>query len=132
MILIQIDGPPVPWAAARITHRGSFSPRYKEKEMARWQIKSWYNRLDVIQGAVSLTFVFHMPIPVKTSKMKRLQMLSGVIKHTCGPDVTNMVKHAEDCLKGIVIADESQVYKINAEKIYSETAKTVIQIVVLP
>lgn len=55
-------------------------------------------------------------------------MLAGIIQHTKKPDTTNLVKFAEDTLKTIVIEDDSQVFRLTASKIYSETPKTVIKI----
>jgi Holliday junction resolvase RusA-like endonuclease len=118
----------VPWAAHKGYGRRAYNPRFKEKEFYQWQIKSQWNRVNPIASGVTLDFLFHMPIPVGTSKVKKRQMLSGMIQHTKKPDTTNLVKFAEDTLKKICIEDDSQVTKIIATKIYSETPKTVIKI----
>lgn len=55
-------------------------------------------------------------------------MLLGQLHHIVRPDTTNLIKFAEDTLKGIVIEDDSQVYGIVATKIYSETPKTIIKV----
>ncbi len=69
-----------------------------------------------------------MPIPEGTSKVRRLQMLNGKIHHIKRPDASNLVKMYEDCLKGIIFDDDSQVVEFTARKIYSETPKVVIRV----
>ena len=128
MITLIIDGIPVPWAAHKGYGKRSFKPRFKEREYYRWQIKAQYNQEKPIAGPVRLSLSFHLPIPKATSKVRRLQMLNGVMHHITRPDVSNFCKFAEDTLKGIVIEDDSQVVEINAKKIYADIPKTVISI----
>lgn len=129
MILLEIEGLPVPWTPSRITRtRHAFNPKYKEKQYAQWQIKSQYNQEKPISGPVSLDLSFHMPIPAGTSKVKRLQMLNGKIFHIKRPDTSNLTKFLEDCLKGIVIEDDSQTVEIIARKLYAEKPKSVVKV----
>src|SRR5579885_1334624 len=118
---------PVPWAAHRGFGRKSFNPRFKEKEFYQWQIKSHFNQSSPIQGAVRVDAVYHMAVP-KTSKVRRLQMLNGMIHHLSRPDIDNLNKFLCDCLKTIVFEDDNQVVEINAKKIYGERPKTVVNI----
>jgi len=67
-------------------------------------------------------------MPKGTSKARRQQMLNGLLHHIKRPDCSNFIKFTEDCLKGIVIEDDSQVCEIIAKKIYGEIAKTIIQV----
>ncbi len=126
MILIELPNIPIPWAPSRITNKGAFSPRAKEKNFTRWQIKSIY-RNDPIAGYVVLNFLFIFPIPNSASKAEKEAMLSGEIIPTKS-DCTNLQKFSEDCLKGIVITDDRNVAKISSEKIYGEKEKVVIKI----
>lgn len=131
MILLTIDGLPTPWTPSRVTRtRHAFNPKYREKEYATWQIRSQFNQ-QPISGAVKLDIAFHMPIPAGTSKIRRTQMLNGILHHIKRPDTTNLQKFIEDCLKGIVIEDDSQVCEINARKIYAVAPKTVVQVFAL-
>ncbi len=127
MILLTIEGMPVSWKAHAGFGRRSFNPRYKEKEYYQWQIKSQWNQ-DIILSPLRLEFTFHLPIPSGTSKVRRTQMLNGMVHHIKRPDTSNLVKFCEDCLKGIVMEDDSQVTVLLAEKIYSLTPKTLIKI----
>ena len=128
MILIDLSGVPVSWKAHAGYGKRSFNPRFVEREAYQWQIKSQYNQLNPLRGPVRTHYTFHMPIPKTTSKIRRFQMLNGVMYHLKRPDVTNLIKFYEDCLKGIVFEDDSQVVEINAHKIYDERPRVVIKV----
>lgn len=128
MNLITIDGLPVPWKAHAGYGKRSFNPRFKEKEYYQWQIKSQWNQNIPLAGPIFLKVVYHMPIPLGTSKVRRLQMLNQKMFHIKRPDLDNCNKFLEDCLKGIVFEDDSQVVQIHARKIYSEHPRTVVEI----
>lgn len=128
MILIELSGVPVPWKAHAGYGKKSFNPRFIERETFQWQIKSQYNQLKPLGGPVRTNYTFHMPIPESTSKVRRLQMLNGRMHHIKRPDCTNLLKFYEDCLKGIVFEDDSQVVEINVRKIYDERPRVTIKV----
>jgi Holliday junction resolvase RusA-like endonuclease len=128
MILLQVDGIPVPWAAHQGFGRRAFNPRMKERMQAQWQIKAQYNQKQPLCGPLWAEFIFHIPIPKATSKAKRIQMLAGMIFPYTRPDRTNYLKFIEDCLNGIVISDDAQIVAGPVTKIYSETPKTIIKL----
>lgn len=128
MILLEVSGIPIPWNVKLGYGNKFYNPHKADKEKAKWQIKSQYNQIKPYEGPVKIDFCFHMPIPESTSKIRRKQMLSGLLHHLVKPDCTNMQKHLEDCIKGIVFSDDSQVVEITSRKIYSETPKSVIKI----
>lgn len=72
-----------------------------------------------------------MQIPLSASAKMKEKMASGEINHMKKPDATNLQKFMEDCIKGIIIADDNQVVKISSSKKYSETPMTEIRIEVL-
>ena len=76
-----------------------------------------------------MSFTFFMPIP-ESYRKKILKQIDekGFAFHCHKPDVTNLQKNAEDCLKGIVILDDNQVVEVFSRKEYGIEAKTVIQI----
>lgn len=126
---VIIEGLPVPWAAHKGYGKRSFNPRFKEKEYYQWQIKSQWNIAHPITGPVGLSIIYHLPIPKGTSKIRRLQMLHGRSHHIKKPDIDNLNKFLCDCLKTIVFEDDSQVWTLVAEKIYSDAPKTVVRII---
>ena len=128
MITLEIIHEPVAWAAHKGSGNRSYNPRFKEKQFFQWQIRTQFNRKSPITGPVKLVMVYHMPIPKATSRVRKAQMLNGLIHHIKRPDCSNITKFSEDCLKGIVIEDDSQVVELQVKKIYGEIPKTVIQI----
>lgn len=128
MAIYVLDGIPIPWKAHGGAGRRSFNPLYKERQYYQWQIRAQHNREEPITSPVRLDLTFHMPIPKATSGIRKQQMLNGVMHHIKRPDVTNLQKFIEDCIKGIVIEDDAQVVEVNARKIYSETPKTILKI----
>jgi Holliday junction resolvase RusA-like endonuclease len=128
MLVVTIPGIPIPWKGPVVTKRGCFSPRYKEMKIVREIVKEQYSG-EVCVDAVWCSFLFVMPIPSGTSQKKRKDMLAERILPTKRPDRTNMAKFYEDCLNGIVYADDSQIVDGPVSKVYGEDPKTVIAIV---
>ena len=60
------------------------------------------------------------PVPKSYSRSKRLACESNVIKHMVKPDVDNVVKAVLDAMNDCVYFDDSQVYKIEVEKRYTD------------
>lgn len=128
MILLQVDGIPVPWRAHGGYGRKSFNPRFREKEYYVWQLKSQYNQIEPIAAPVKMEYTYHMPIPITTSRMRRMQMLNGMMHPMKRPDLDNLNKFLSDCLIGIIILDDSQIVELKCSKIYSERPHTLIKV----
>lgn len=128
MILIEIDGIPVPWKAHAGYGKKAFNPRYKEREYYQWQIRAQYNQLNPLSGPVRVHYSYFMPIPIGTSKIRKLQMLNGLMHPIKRPDVDNFDKFLSDCLNGIIFDDDSQIVDKYSRKIYAERPKTLITI----
>lgn len=129
-ITVKIPGIPTAWAAPFFTGKRGISPKYREKEKSVWEIKKQYGG-NPVECPVSVIFTFYMPIPASESKKKKEKMRLFQIYHCKKPDTSNLVKFAEDCLKGIVIKDDNQVVRILAAKEYSENPETLITVLLL-
>jgi len=127
MIQLTVDGLPVSWLAHRGYGKKSFNPRFKEKQFYQWQIKSQWNQ-NTLSGPVHLEITYHMPIPQGTSKVRKTQMLNGLMFPITRPDIDNLNKFLLDCLKTICMEDDNQVYKITAQKIYGLAPKTIVKV----
>jgi Holliday junction resolvase RusA-like endonuclease len=123
MITLEIEGTPIPWASHQGYGRRSFNPRFKEKEMIRWVAKAQYIG-EPIKGPIKIYYKFYMPIPKSLSKSEK----EVLYFHTKRPDITNLIKFVEDCIKGIYFEDDSQVCEVVAEKVYSLRPRTVITV----
>jgi Holliday junction resolvase RusA-like endonuclease len=127
MIQLEIYGDLIPWAAPQKSRGRFYDPNSLRKDQIKWQIRAQY-RGELLAGATILEFTFFYPIPKATSKIKRKQMLNGVIVPTVTPDCSNLIKCYEDCLKGIVIEDDRIVCDILAKRRYADVPSVLIRI----
>lgn len=127
MIHIILPGVPVCWSAPYVGARGCFSKKTPIKNQIRPVVREQYDH-DPLQCAVSVDFVFFMPIPKATSKKKRYMMINDQVFHDKTPDRSNLVKFYEDVLQGIVYLNDSQIIDGNAAKYYGEIPRTEIHI----
>lgn len=124
MIKIIIRQTPVSQPRPRVTRWGCFDPSKEKKAWAKMQIADQIkNPLD---QPIYLKIFFYMPIPKSTSKKKQKLMEDGLIKHTKRFDLDNLLKFALDSMNEIAFKDDSQVYKVEAEKLYSHDPRTEI------
>lgn len=127
MIKLEINGVPTPWSAPRVYSKTTFSIHTPSKQKTQYLIRSQYNQKP-IEDPVALKLTFHMKIPESLSLKKREELTSRHCPHAKKPDLSNLIKFIEDCLKGIVIKDDNQVSIILGEKRYAEHPKTLIEI----
>ena len=133
MLALSIPGKPIAQARPRFVRRGKFVATYnpQETEAGRF-VLSVMSQLPAnfspFKGPLNLLCTFCLQIPVTTSKKKKEAMLAGRILHTKRPDCSNYLKFIEDCMNGVVWLDDSQIVRINAEKVYAEAPSTEIVI----
>ncbi len=127
MIELTIPGPPLPWKAAFVGSRGAYSPRYSISIEIKKIIRTLYQG-PILDEALIVDLIFHMPIPKSTSKKKRLLMISGIERPEGTPDRINMGKYYEDLLQDIVIKNDSKIVGGRVDKYYSEEPRTEIKI----
>lgn len=128
MILIEIDGNPIPWKSHGGFGKRSFNPRNGEREKIQWQIRAQYNQISPLTGPIRCSYTYFMPIPKTISNIRRLQMLNGLMHPIKRPDIDNLNKFLSDTLIGLIIEDDSQIVSLTATKIYGERPKTVIKL----
>jgi len=125
-MIIEIPGPPIPLQRARVSHNRFYDPQYKVKENMRWYVTREYGVLKPIEEPIFLELTFHMPIPKSWSKKKQAKFLNQ--PHAVKADLSNLIKFYEDCFLDIIWRDDSLIWKLNAQKIYSLVPKTIINI----
>lgn len=69
---------------------------------------------------IAVKVIAYFPVPASYSKTKRAACEANVIKHMVKPDVDNVVKAVLDAMNDCVYFDDSQVYKIEVEKRYTD------------
>lgn len=87
-----------------------------------------YPHFKIIEGRIKVTIIAYFDIPKSTSKVRKAQMLWGDISPTKKPDIDNIVKIILDALNKFAFQDDTQVTKLEVEKIYSETPKVYVKI----
>lgn len=126
-IRLIIDSVPVPWAAHQGFGRRSFNPRFKEKEYYQWKIKQKFSDKP-FECPIRIQVFYMLPIPKSASKKKRIDMINNNERHTKKPDIDNLNKFLNDCLKEIVFVDDNQVFEMFSYKCYGEEPKTIVKI----
>lgn len=120
-ILIELPGPPRGKARPRRAPNGKHV--YSDRESERYETQLKFaaklamNGNPPLEGPVAAALCAMMPIPGSWSKKRREQALSGELLPTTRPDLDNVLKHL-DGLNGIVFADDRQVVRATAAKVY--------------
>jgi Holliday junction resolvase RusA-like endonuclease len=70
-------------------------------------------------GAVRCDVTFFMPIPKSMRVRDRARAEAEDLPHTCKPDKDNLEKAVLDALRGVLWADDCQVFDGRVRKVYS-------------
>lgn len=110
---LRVDGKPIPQPRATQTWKGGRRHSYHVDngiELYRTLIVHAWRRLRVspLSGPVAIVFDFVLPRP---KKLMRKRMAMPSIWHESKPDLTNLMKGAEDALNdaGAFLVDDSQI-----------------------
>lgn len=126
---IVIPGPPIALKRPRfstITKR-VYNSQKAEMNAISFIIKSQYSGPQ-LTGPLKVTMHFFMEIPNSLSKKKK-ESINGK-PHTKHIDIDNIFKLYSDCITQAsnIIVDDSQFAEIYANKVYSNIARTEIEI----
>ena len=118
---VVITGKPTSYSRPRVTKTHTYNPKAREKESAAWEIKTEWNR-PLLEGIIELYITFYIKIPTNISRKAQLNLnLKPVMKR---PDLDNYIKFILDAAQDIIYKDDSQIYRIHAEKLYSINPRT--------
>lgn len=81
-----------------------------------------------LEGAISMDIKAYYPIPTSVSKKKREEMLTEKVAYLKKNDLDNTVKIIADSLNGIAYDDDKQIYRLSAEKYYSDKPRVEIEL----
>lgn len=87
-----------------------------------------YPHFEPFENRVTVKITAYFEIPKSTSKKKEEEMLENIISPTKKPDIDNIVKIVLDALNKFAYKDDSQITKLEVEKKYSKTPKTIVEI----
>lgn len=95
--------------------------RTREAEAEFSRLAAPYAPATPPDGPVRLGLVFLLPIPKSWPKWKRRAADVGWLRHRSKPDVSNLVKLAEDAMEaGGWFLSDSQIVELRASKCYAE------------
>jgi Holliday junction resolvase RusA-like endonuclease len=131
-ITVTIRGPAVAKGRPRFSRKGfaAYTPAKTREYEAHGRFAAQLAMGDrpPLAGPVSLTALIELPIPGSWSRRRTAAAIVGEIRPTSRPDVDNFLKSGMDAINGIVVADDSLVVKVAAEKKFGVDPKLVLLI----
>ena len=118
--------PIIDWRRAQKANRDAraFNPEYKKMKHYRAMVQEQLPEgFELLTGAIQLSITHYRPIPKYLIK----EVEEGD-PHCKKPDLTNLTKFSEDCVKGFVFEDDNQVALTIMNKEYSLFPRTEITI----
>ena len=129
---IKIDGKPKPQQRHRHTKKGfTYDPSSKDKKDLLTLIHSQAPKKP-FEGGITLYVRFCMPYVKKhyrTGKFSNELKPNPPLSYRIKPDIDNLLKFVMDAGNGVLWKDDSQIYKVDMEKIYSVIGYTNITVV---
>ena len=131
MIKFTIVGKPKALKRHRPSARGGYyDPSSKDKKQIWLQIAKWKPKMPIV-GDIMLKVIFTIPYPKKfyrTGKFKHLLKDNIPEYVSVRPDLDNYLKLLLDVMNKGFYVDDSQVVKLQAEKVYGMKGKTEVVI----
>ena len=132
-IVFEVQGAPVGWQRAGVNRWSGL--HYTQDKTRDAEIKTALAYKIAARGyrfpegaAVAVTIHAYYPIPQRTSKAKREEMIMGNLLPTVKPDVDNVSKLILDALNGVAYDDDKQVVGGTAWKWYSDNPHIVVTV----
>ena len=131
VIKFVLKGKPIALKRHRSTRTGRmYDPSAKDKKQMWLQIAKFKPK-HPLKGDIMIKLIFHMARPnahYRTGKFKHLLKDKVPEYHSFTPDLDNLVKMVCDVIQGKdrFIVDDSQICRIQAEKIYGKPKTEVI------
>lgn len=87
-----------------------------------------YPKFKPVEGRVEVKISAIFSIPKSTKKQDVQKMLENEISPTKKPDIDNIVKIILDAMNKFAFKDDTQITRLNVEKVYGTEEKVVITI----
>lgn len=81
-----------------------------------------------IAGPLRMSLFVRMAVPKSWTKRQREDALSGCLRPTSKPDLSNVIKAIEDGLNGVCYLDDAQIVRLQAESWYAPTPGVTVEI----
>lgn len=102
-----------------------------EREETLAALLAKYAPREPLEGPIAIGVRAVFAVPASWSKKKQAQALAGEIRPTGKPDLSNVIKHVEDVMTGLLFwKDDSQLvaYLPGTEKVYGLNPHLVIEV----
>lgn len=122
-----IPGKPMSKGRPRVTRYGTYTPKETTnyETLVKWTYQTLPERR-FFEGQIMVHIAAYFPIPQRTSKKMRKQMLSYDVCYAHKPDCDNIAKIILDALNGIAYKDDGQVVSLTVDKLYSDEPRVVV------
>lgn len=87
-----------------------------------------YPRYKTMEGRAKVSITAYFEVPKSVSKTMKEQMLDNIISPTKKPDIDNVVKIVLDSMNKFAFKDDTQITKIEVEKLYGAEEKLYVKI----
>ena len=87
-----------------------------------------YPQYKTVEGRAKVSIKAYFEVPKSTNKNLKEQMLENTISPTKKPDIDNIVKIVLDSMNKFAFRDDTQITKIDVEKVYGNEEKLYIKI----
>lgn len=125
-LVFSMAGSPRGQGRPRATARGGFATIYKDDKSRKYELSvarvaavAMAGRAP-LEGPLSVSLRFRMPIPASAPKRTKAAMAAGEIAPTTKPDLSNLMKAIEDGMNRVVFSDDSQIVRSFVTKVYSD------------
>ena len=143
---IEILGIPIAKARHRTFVRGGRTMQYDPQNIDKERVRSLFSQWVLLafnhknngkfqkpsnfdqEDTFFVNLCFHLPFSRSLNVGQKNRILWGFKEPDDKPDIDNLIKFYLDCANGILFPDDRMVTVIHAEKVYSTTPKTVIEI----
>ena len=96
--------------------------------LVKQYFKIKYPRFVPLENRLSVKIVATFKVPKTTTKKDREQIEKGLISPTKKPDIDNILKIILDALNQMAFKDDTQITKLEVEKVYGEEEKVYVAI----
>lgn len=87
-----------------------------------------YPKFKTLEGRLAVNIIATFNIPKSTKKADKEKMAENEISPIKKPDIDNIVKIILDAMNKFAFKDDTQITKLNVEKLYGEEEKIQIEI----
>lgn len=132
-ISFTVYGEPTPKGRPKFFRRGNFVGTYTPDKTKvaeeSIQMQSLQHKPEKpMEGPLVLKLAFYRAKGMPSTKIGRQRALAGEIRPTTKPDLDNLTKTVKDALNGIIWIDDAQIIEVFAQKFFSDTPRTEIEI----